>query len=107
MLGELVELQIHPPPGEAVELGDVLGTVEGFKALSDVYCVGQGTFVGGNPAVQADLDLIARDPYEAGWIYAIEGEPDARSLDVEGYRQLLDDIIDRMMARQKLEEEAP
>jgi len=106
MLGELVELQFQKKPGDPVELGDVLGSVEGFKALSDIYCVGEGAFVGGNPTLTAGLRCVDRDPYETGWVYEFDGEPDRRSLDVNGYRAFLDDTIDRLLARQKQEEQA-
>lgn len=104
MLGEVVDVQIDRAPGAPVQPGDILGSIEGFKALSDLYCVGCGTFVGINPALTADLDLVARDPYGAGWLYEFEGDPDPASLDVHAYQGLLDDTIDRMLARQKAEE---
>lgn len=100
MLGELVEIQFTAAPGAAVQPGDVLGSVEGFKALSDIFCVGNGVFAGANAEVAADADLVGRDPYGAGWLYAFDGAPDARSLDARGYRQLLDETIDRLMAHQ-------
>jgi glycine cleavage system H protein len=101
MLGELVELQFSRNPGDPVQPGDVIGSIEGFKALSDLYCVGSGRFAEGNPAVLEAVEQVSRDPYRAGWLYAFDGEPDGRTLDVQGYRQLLDETIDRIMAREK------
>ena len=104
MLGELVDVQVDRPPGAAVQPGDILGSVEGFKAVSDLYCVGRGTFVGGNPALSTDLDVIARDIYGAGWLYEFEGDPDPRSLDVNAYQDLLNATIDRILEKQKADE---
>jgi glycine cleavage system H protein len=101
MLGELVELQFACAPGDPVKPGDIIGTLEGFKALSDLYCVGTGQFVGGNPSVMEAIGQVSRDPYRAGWLYAFDGDPDQQTLDVEGYRQLLDETIDRILAREK------
>lgn len=104
MLGELVDVQFERAPGAAVQPGDILGTVEGFKAISDVYCVGTGTFVGGNVGLATSLAELIAKPYEAGWLYEFTGEPDARALDVDGYRALLDVTIDRMLEKQQQSE---
>lgn len=104
MLGELVELEFRCQPGDAIEPGALLGTIEGFKALNDLDCVGHGRFLGGNPELLEGLGRVSRDPYRAGWLYAFEGQPDARCLDVHGYRRLLDETIDRHLAREKQEE---
>ncbi len=98
MLGELVDVQFACQPGAAIRTGDIVGTIEGFKAISDIYCVGRGTFVAGNPALRDSLERLAHDPY-AGWLYEFEGEPDARCLDVNAYQVLLSATIDRIMAR--------
>ncbi|MBL9126623.1 MAG: hypothetical protein JNL97_03195, partial [Verrucomicrobiales bacterium] len=58
-------------------------------------------FLGGNPALKDDLDAVAREPYGAGWTYAFEGTPDDRTLDVDGYQNLLNATIDRILSRQK------
>lgn len=100
MLGELVEVQLDRPTGSEVQVGDILGVIEGFKALSDVYCVGQGRFLGMNSGLSQTLESVADDPYETGWIYEFEGTPDDRVMDVDGYRGLLDATIDRMLEKQ-------
>ena len=87
LLGELVDVQIDRAPGAAVQPGDILGCVEGFKAVSDVFCAGRGRFVGGNPGLQDDLDLVQRDVYGA-WLDEFEGEPEGGCRDVEAYRAL-------------------
>ena len=104
MLGELVDVQFDRTEGAAIQPGDILGTIEGFKAVSDLFCVGTGVFRGGNPALKTDLEILAREPYSGGWLYQFEGQPDARCLDVEGYRGLLDVTIDRILAKQQAEE---
>jgi glycine cleavage system H protein len=104
MLGELVDVQFDRPTGTPIQPGDIVGSIEGFKAISDLYAVGQGTFTGGNPALKNDLDGLARDPYGAGWIYEFEGTPDTRSLDVDAYQNLLNATIDRILAQQKADE---
>ncbi len=101
MLGELVDVQFEKATGAPIQPGDVVGSIEGFKALSDVYCVGRGMFAGGNPALRDDLERIARSPYDEGWLYEFEGDPDGRCLPVDRYRGLLDETIDRILDKQK------
>jgi glycine cleavage system H protein len=98
MLGELVELVLEPQPGTRVAGGDRLGTVEGFKAVSDLYCVVDGTLEGANPGLSAEACLTHSDPYGAGWLYAVRGTPAAGHLDVAGYIDLLTTTIDRLQA---------
>lgn len=107
MLGELVDVHFECAPGAPVQPGEVLGSIEGFKAVSDVFCVGRGRFTGANPALQTGLEPLSRDPYDAGWLYEFEGEPDPRCLDVYGYQDLLSVTIDRILARQKGDESSP
>jgi len=104
MLGELVDVQFERTPGTAVQPGDILGTVEGFKAISDIYCVGTARFTGGNPGLAGSLAELVERPYDAGWLYEFAGEPDARAMDVDGYRALLDATIDRMLEKQQQQE---
>lgn len=103
MLGELVDHQFEKQPGDQVRPGEIIGSVEGFKAISDLYCVADGSFAGGNPKLQQAIGLIGEDPYGEGWLYAIRGAPDARCVGVEAYRALLDSTIDRILEKQKAE----
>lgn len=96
MLGELVDCEWKPELGALVEPGLNIGWVEGFKAASDVYCVLSGRFAGGNPILREDACIVRTDPYEQGWLYAVRGEPEEGSLDVNGYIELLDATIRRM-----------
>lgn len=98
MLGEIVEHGFEVKPDAAVRVGQTIGWVEGFKALTDLYSVADGTFAGGNPALEQEPTLIDEDPYGAGWLYLVRGTPDPNSMPVEGYIQLLDATIDNMQS---------
>jgi glycine cleavage system H protein len=101
MLGEPVDHGFEAQPGAPVQPGQIVGWVEGFKAISDLYCIAEGEFAGGNPVLKESIALIDTEPYGAGWLYAVNGRPDARCLDVQGYVQLLDQTIDRILEQQK------
>jgi glycine cleavage system H protein len=101
MLGELVDHGFDTQPGDAVQPGKILGWIEGFKAISDLYCVIDGTFAGANPALAGNLDAIHDDPYGAGWLYRARGTPDRNCRPALEYIDLLNATIDRMLEQQK------
>ena len=68
MLGEIVEVQWDKAAGDAVASGAIIGSIEGFKAISDIYCVADGSFAGGNPGLVANIEKVGEDPYGAGWL---------------------------------------
>ena len=97
MLGEIVEHEFQVEIGASVASGQIIGWIEGFKAISDIYCIAEGKFAGGNPALTEKIDLLGKELYDAGWLYAIEGKPDSRCVDVHGYASFLDATIDKML----------
>src|SRR3954447_23288271 len=100
MLGEIVDHQFDVKPGAAVASGQIIGSIEGFKAISDLYCVADGLFRGGNPALASQIALVNKDPYGAGWLYVVEGTPDAKCGSLDEYRRRLDTTIDLILAKQ-------
>lgn len=100
MLGEMVDHHFDTPAGAAVAPGQVIGWIEGFKALTELFCIVKGEFISGNPGLFDDISVISRDPYGEGWLYRVHGEPDATCVDVEGYRAILDATIDRLLETQ-------
>ncbi len=99
MLGDLVEYGFEVKPGEAVELGQTVGWIEAFKAMTDLYCVGTGLFVEGNAALETDPTLFDKDPYGAGWLYLLRGTPDPATVDAPGYTATLDAAIDKILGK--------
>ena len=97
MLGEAVEMDFEIAAGERIETGQVIGWIEGFKAVTDIYAPITGSFRGTNEDLVNDMELLRRDPYDKGWIYSIEGKPDSGCVDVQGYMAVLDRTIDKMM----------
>jgi len=99
MLGDVVDIGFDTAADSTVRLGDAIGWFEGFKARSDLYTVVEGRFIGGNPLLTDDVDVIDRDRYGEGWLYEVDGRVDPDSRDAAGYVQLLDLVIDRMRGR--------
>ena len=97
MLGDIVECAFTPRVGSCVEIGQEIGTVEGFKAVTALYCVADGEFAASNDVLETDITLVESDPHRRGWLYRVRGTPDPDSLDVPGYVAVLDATIDRML----------
>ncbi len=103
MLGDMVDHGFDIEPGATVNLGQVVGWLEGFKAISDIFSIAEGVFSGINPALSGNLALIGEDPYHTGWLFEVKGRPDAGCTDVQGYRAILDKTIDKLLEKQQAE----
>lgn len=98
MLGDVVEFTFTVAPGSRVEIGDEVGTVEGLKAVSSVFAVGSGRFLGDSSALRQDVTLVESDCYGDGWLYKLSGQPAPDAVDVQGYVAILDATVDKMLA---------
>jgi glycine cleavage system H protein len=98
MLGDLVEHGFEVKAGEAIKVGQTIGWLEGFKALTDLFSVIEGAFAGTNPQLEQDTTLVDKDPYHQGWLYLAKGTPDPNSVDIDGYIRVLDATIDKMQS---------
>jgi glycine cleavage system H protein len=101
MLGEMVDHGFEIETDAPVESGQIIGWVEGFKAISDIFCIAQGNFSGPNPVLKEKITVINKDPYGAGWLYVVKGKPDAKCVDVREYQAILDKTIDKILEKQK------
>ena len=103
MLGDMVDHDFDIKVGDSIDPGQILGWVEGFKAISDVYSFASGQFKGANGALQQDISLINKNPYDEGWLYEAEGQLDDKCVDAEGYAAILNQTIDKMLEQQQAE----
>lgn len=72
-LGDVVFVGL-PESGAAVEAGKPLGEVESTKSVSDVYSPVSGTVIEKNAEVETNPELINADPYDKGWLVAIDAD---------------------------------
>ena len=78
-LGEIVFIDV-PTLGETVAQGDVFGSVEAVKTVSDLNMPVSGEVLAINEALDAQPELVNNDPYGEGWIIRISVK-DASELD--------------------------
>ena len=100
MLGDLVEYRFEASAGTAIALGQKIGWVEGFKAVSELYAVVAGEFLGANQELERDVTLLDADGYGRGWLYEARGAAEPAAVDAQGYAAILDATIDRMLEKQ-------
>ena len=98
MLGDIVELGFNVSAEDAITFGQGIGFLEGFKAVSDLYSVVEGTFASANADLDRDITLLESDPYGRGWLFRATGRPEPQHYDAEGYAAILDTTIDGMLA---------
>jgi glycine cleavage system H protein len=89
-LGDIVFIEIETE-GEELNAGDIFGTVEAVKTVSDLFLPVKGKILEVNPALVDEPELVNNDPYGAGWMIKLEvanTEDIDALLDVDQYKNL-------------------
>ena len=69
-LGDIVYVEIETQ-GEEIAQGEVFGTVEAVKTVSDLFMPLTGQVLEVNTALESSPEVINEDPYEKGWMIKI------------------------------------
>jgi glycine cleavage system H lipoate-binding protein len=101
MLGDVVEIGFDCKAGDTIQIGDAIGSFEGFKARSDLYSVAAGIFLGSNPLLVDRIAVVDDDRYRRGWLYEVRGTPEPQAMDMHAYAAVLDATIERMRQSQR------
>lgn len=70
-LGDIVYVDINSV-GQTVDHGQIFGTVEAVKTVSDLYIPVSGKVLEVNPALDKNPESVNSDPYGDGWMIKIE-----------------------------------
>ena len=73
-LTDLIMIEL-PKVGAKLTEGKGFGEVESVKAVSDLYAPVTGEVVEVNNAVKDNVQLLAEDPYEKGWLIKVKVDP--------------------------------
>jgi glycine cleavage system H protein len=88
-LGDIVYVDINSV-GREIGHGEVFGTVEAVKTVSDLYMPLSGKVVELNTALEANPEKVNEDPYGAGWMVKVEVKGDtAGLLSAAQYKELI------------------
>ena len=66
-LGDIVFVDINTV-GQTVRTGDIFGTVEAVKTVSDLFLPLTGEILEFNSLLESEPELVNSDPYGKGWM---------------------------------------
>ncbi len=92
-LGDIVFVDIQTE-GETLAAGDVFGTIEVVKTISDLFIPVAGEVLEQNEALADQPELVNQDPYGEGWLIKVRPAADAdfdALLDAEAYKALINE----------------
>lgn len=70
-LGDIVFVDV-PTLDETLAAGDVFGSIEAVKTVSDAFLPMGGEVIEVNSAIEDDAALVNKDPYGEGWIIKVK-----------------------------------
>ena len=69
-LGDIVFVDV-PTVGETLAAGEVFGSIEAVKTVSDAYLPVSGEVLEFNEAVDADPSIVNKDAFGEGWLVKV------------------------------------
>lgn len=90
-LGDIVYVEIETE-GEELELGEVFGTVEAVKTVSDLFMPVSGKVIAINEELEGTPEIVNSDPYGKGWMIKVAiSDMDSlkNALSAEDYKSLI------------------
>ena len=92
-LGDIVFVDVTTE-GETLEKGEVFGTIEVVKTVSDLFLPVRGEILEVNPELEEHPEMFNQSPYGEGWIVKIK-PTDLSELDdlmdAEAYKQIINE----------------
>ena len=90
-LGDIVYVDVDTLD-DTVEEGEVFGSVEAVKTVSDLFMPLTGEVIEFNEELEDEPELVNTDPYNKGWMIKIEMSDTSQIddlLDAEAYQKLI------------------
>lgn len=69
-LGDIVYVEVETV-GETIAAGEVFGTVEAVKTVSDLFMPIEGEIIEFNEELESSPELVNESPYEDGWMIKV------------------------------------
>jgi glycine cleavage system H protein len=79
-LGDIVYVEVETV-GETIEAGEVFGSVEAVKTVSDLFMPITGEIIEFNEELDGSPELVNDSPYESGWMIKVKIS-DASAMDL-------------------------
>ncbi len=90
-LGDIVFVEVDTE-GESLSAGDVFGTVEAVKTVSDLFMPLDGTVDSFNQNLEDTPEVVNQDPYGDGWMVKIKfaaNTDTSELLSADQYKQII------------------
>jgi glycine cleavage system H protein len=89
-LGDIVYVEIETQ-GEPLENGDIFGTIEAVKTVSDLFMPVSGTVLEVNELLADTPEVVNEDPYGKGWMVKVQldGAPGDDLLNSADYKKMI------------------
>ena len=90
-LGDIVFVDVDTVDDD-LNAGEVFGSVEAVKTVSDLYLPVSGKVIEFNEELEGEPELVNTDPYGKGWIVKVElseGADQSELLIAEQYQELI------------------
>lgn len=92
-LGDITLVSLDVKAGDEVKAGEIFGTIESVKTLSDLYAPMTGKVIRINDALDANPEIINDDCWGKGWMLAIAPSDPAQKdklLSADDYKKLIE-----------------
>tara|TARA_B100000482_G_scaffold151917_1_gene113840 strand:- start:1278 stop:1652 length:375 start_codon:yes stop_codon:yes gene_type:complete len=89
-LGDIVYVEIETL-NDKIQMGEVFGTVEAVKTVSDLFMPISGEIIEINEKLESEPELVNNDPYGDGWMVKIKCDDISQLndlLDLDAYESL-------------------
>ena len=89
-LGDIVYVEIETL-NDNIQMGEVFGTVEAVKTVSDLFMPISGEIIEINQKLESEPELVNNDPYGDGWMVKIKCDNISQLndlLDLDAYESL-------------------
>ena len=89
-LGDIVYVEIETL-NDNIQMGEVFGTVEAVKTVSDLFMPISGEIIEINEKLESEPELVNNDPYGNGWMVKIKCDDISQLndlLDLDAYESL-------------------
>ena len=86
-LSDIVFVEMLVEPGDEIEAGKAIASVESVKASAEIYAAAGGKVTEVNKALSDKPDTLNSDPYSEGWMVKVENGQPAEVMDAAAYEK--------------------
>jgi glycine cleavage system H protein len=86
-LSDIVFVELLVEPGDEIEAGKAIASVESVKASAEIYASAGGKVAAVNSALSDKPDTLNSDPFGEGWMVKVDGGKETDLMDASAYEK--------------------